>query len=74
MPEETSETIERLQAEKAARKAAGDRAPDDPKVIWEDQGEAWKFVFLPQGRVRGGGVRVIVKKETHEINEIVRLQ
>lgn len=64
----------RPEAEKIARKAAGDALPEDARVLVDDRENHWRFTFLPQGRVRGGGVSVTVFKDTMEVTEIVRLQ
>ena len=64
------------EAEQVARKAVMDRLPADQNysVDVTDNRDAWTFEFLPKGRTRGGGARVLVSKSRMEVVQIVYLQ
>jgi hypothetical protein len=43
------------------------------KIRVEEENDRWRFVILPEGRVRGGGAKVTVSKAA-EIIDIIYLQ
>jgi hypothetical protein len=76
MNENSGSDMDRQRAETIARHAARSVVGLEHSVSVTRTGNMWVFVFLPPGRVRGGGAQVTVKKTdtTIEVVDVVFLQ
>lgn len=81
-PVQSPESLEAVETslEQAKQMAfAAVKAELDPeyryKIRVEQENDRWRFVILPEGRVRGGGAKVTVSKEAEmKIIDIIYLQ